>query len=64
MRKLNLPPEYLLLNRIHWGVNSILARLRATANWHRIALDLRGGPPATELGRLERPFIEASPFLS
>lgn len=64
MRKLNLPPEYLLLNRIHWGVNSILARLRATANWHRIAWDLRGGPPATELGRAERPFIETSPFLA
>ncbi len=64
MRKLNLPPDYLLLNRIHWGVNSILARLRATANWHRIALDLRGGPPATELGRIERPFIAASPFLA
>ena len=64
MRKLNLPPDYLLLNRIHWGVNSILGRLRATANWRRILLDLRGGPPATELGRAERPFIEASPFLA
>jgi predicted unusual protein kinase regulating ubiquinone biosynthesis (AarF/ABC1/UbiB family) len=64
MRKLNLPPDYLLLNRIHWGVNSILGRLRATANWYRIVLDLRGGPPATELGRIERPFIEASPFLA
>jgi predicted unusual protein kinase regulating ubiquinone biosynthesis (AarF/ABC1/UbiB family) len=63
MRKLNLPPDYLLLNRIHWGVNSILGRLRATANWHRITKDLRGGPPATELGQIERPFIEASPFL-
>lgn len=64
MRKLNLPPDYLLLNRIHWGVNSILGRLRATANWHRITLELRGGPPTTELGRIERPFIEASPFLA
>jgi predicted unusual protein kinase regulating ubiquinone biosynthesis (AarF/ABC1/UbiB family) len=64
MRKLNLPPEYLLLNRIHWGVNSILGRLGARANWHRIAWELRGGPPATELGRIERPFIEASPFLA
>jgi predicted unusual protein kinase regulating ubiquinone biosynthesis (AarF/ABC1/UbiB family) len=64
MRKLNLPPEYLLLNRIHWGVNSILGRLGARANWYRIAWELRGGPPATELGRIERPFIEASPFLA
>lgn len=64
IRKINLPPDYLLLNRIHWGVNSILGRLRATANWHQIALELRGGPPATELGRIERSFIEASPFLA
>jgi predicted unusual protein kinase regulating ubiquinone biosynthesis (AarF/ABC1/UbiB family) len=64
MRKLNLPPEYLLLNRIHWGVNSILGRLGARANWHRIMLELRGGPPATDLGRVERPFIDASPFLA
>lgn len=64
MRKLNLPPEYLLLNRIHWGVNSILGRLGASANWYRIALELRGGPPATELGKIERPFIDASPFLT
>ncbi|MGH8908927.1 MAG: ABC1 kinase family protein [Egibacteraceae bacterium] len=64
MRKLNLPPEYLLLNRIHWGVNSILGRLGARANWHRIGLELRGGAPATALGRIERPFIDASPFLA
>ncbi len=64
MRKVNLPPDYLLLNRIHWGVNSILGRLGASANWHRIALELRGGPPATELGAIERPFIDASPFLA
>ena len=27
LRKLNLPPDYLTLNRIQWGVNSILGRL-------------------------------------
>ncbi|MCP4202280.1 MAG: hypothetical protein GY769_10135, partial [bacterium] len=29
MRKLNMPPEYLLLNRITFGLNSIMAKLDA-----------------------------------
>ena len=63
LRKLNLPPDYLLLNRIQWGVNSVLGRLRATANWHRIAREFwDDAEPATPLGALERPFIDASPY--
>ena len=65
LRRLNLPPDYLLLNRISWGVNSILARLGATANWHRIAMEMTGdGPPATALGWEEDDFISASPFVA
>ncbi|HUH08300.1 MAG TPA: AarF/ABC1/UbiB kinase family protein [Egibacteraceae bacterium] len=65
LRKLNLPPDYLLLNRIQWGVNSILGRLRATANWHRILLELWGeAQPSTDLGREEHQFIRDSPHLA
>jgi predicted unusual protein kinase regulating ubiquinone biosynthesis (AarF/ABC1/UbiB family) len=65
LRQLNLPPDYLVLNRIQWGVNSILARLGARANWYRIALELMGqAPPATPLGQEEEAFIAASPFLA
>lgn len=65
LRKLNLPPDYLLLNRIQWGVNSILGRLRATGNWYRITNEFwEGAEPASELGALERPFIDASPYLA
>ena len=61
--ELNLRPDYLLLNRIQWGFNSLLGRLRATANWHRIALELWGrAPPATPLGEEEHAFIAASPY--
>jgi predicted unusual protein kinase regulating ubiquinone biosynthesis (AarF/ABC1/UbiB family) len=63
LRKLNLPADYLTLNRIQWGVNSILGRLQARANWHRILLEFWGdGPPGSALGEQERAFIEASPF--
>lgn len=63
LRYLNLPPDYLTLNRIQWGVNSILGLLRARRNWQRILLEFwDDAPPATDLGREERPFIDASPF--
>jgi len=52
-----------MLNRIQWGVNSILGRLRATANWYRISDEfLCDGPPATELGAEEAAFMVASAF--
>ena len=65
LRKVNLPPEYLLLNRISFGVNSILASLGARANWRRITQELwYGGDPATDLGREEAAFVSASAFLA
>lgn len=33
MKMLNTPPEWLLINRVHWGLNSVLGRLNATADW-------------------------------
>ncbi|CAN5768170.1 AarF/ABC1/UbiB kinase family protein [soil metagenome] len=63
LRQLNLPPDYLLLNRIQWGVNSILGRLSANANWYRISDEfMADGPPSTPLGEQEAPFIAASPL--
>lgn len=32
-RKMTLPPEWLLLNRLQWGMNAVLAKLGATAPW-------------------------------
>ena len=37
MRKLNMPGEFVLLNRINFGLNSIFARLDACENFHRIS---------------------------
>jgi predicted unusual protein kinase regulating ubiquinone biosynthesis (AarF/ABC1/UbiB family) len=65
LRRLNLPADYLLLNRIQWGVNSVLARLRARNNWHRISREwLHGWEPATEVGREEADFIAEHPDLA
>ncbi|MDX1658188.1 MAG: AarF/ABC1/UbiB kinase family protein [Nitriliruptorales bacterium] len=59
LRKLNLPPDYLLLNRIQWGINSVLGRLHATNHWRAIRDELVvGTPPVTELGKLDQQWWE------
>ena len=54
LRRLNLPSDYLLLMRIHVGLNSVLGRLRARNDWRAIRDEyVEGGPPATPLGELD-----------
>ena len=38
LRKLNMPPEYVMLNRITFGLNSLMAKLGAKENWRRLSL--------------------------
>ena len=55
LRKMNLPADYLLLNRIQWGVNSVLGRLRATNDWRAIRDEFtKFTEPATPLGEEDR----------
>ncbi len=56
MKWFNLPPAFVVLNRIQWGLNAVLAGLNATNNWRAISDELWPfveGPPATPLGKLE-----------
>lgn len=56
-RKLNMPADFVLVNRLQWGLNSILGQLHATGNWHRIMREyLYDDPPSTELGRRSAQF--------
>ncbi|MCG8417862.1 MAG: AarF/ABC1/UbiB kinase family protein [Proteobacteria bacterium] len=51
-KELNMPPDFVFVNRIHWGVISILSTLGAAGNWHRIQREfLFGEAPSTEMGR-------------
>lgn len=60
LRALNMPPDYLLLNRIHWGVNSVLGRLCAENDWRGIRAEyVEGAPPATPLGEEDRAWWES-----
>ena len=51
---LDMPPSFVLLDRVVWGLSSMLGRLHAR-NWWRGILEeyLHGTPPMTELGRAE-----------
>ncbi|MBA3652728.1 MAG: AarF/ABC1/UbiB kinase family protein [Actinobacteria bacterium] len=52
----NLPPAFVLIQRINLGMSAVLAHLHAAGNWRAIAEEIWpfvDGPPSTELGRQE-----------
>jgi predicted unusual protein kinase regulating ubiquinone biosynthesis (AarF/ABC1/UbiB family) len=52
--KLNMPPSFVILDRVVWGVSGILGRLGAEAGWRAIVAEYRkAAPPSTELGAAE-----------
>jgi hypothetical protein len=56
-KQMNMPHDFVLVNRIQWGVYSILAQLKATGNWHHIHREyLDHAEPRTELGRADRSY--------
>jgi predicted unusual protein kinase regulating ubiquinone biosynthesis (AarF/ABC1/UbiB family) len=53
-RVLNVPPSFVVLQRITLGLMGLFARLEATANWRRIAMEMWpfvSAPPSTATGR-------------
>jgi hypothetical protein len=59
----NLPPPFVILQRINIGLLAILGRLEATANWRRIAEEMwpiTDGAASTELGRQEQDWWSAA----
>jgi predicted unusual protein kinase regulating ubiquinone biosynthesis (AarF/ABC1/UbiB family) len=54
MRAANVPPTFVIIQRINLGLYAIFGQLHATANWRRISEEIWPsveGPPSTELGR-------------
>ena len=53
IKVLNMPPSYVILDRVVWGVSAILGRLEATSNWRGVLAEYRkDAPPSTELGHI------------
>jgi len=51
IRKLNMPPSYVILDRVVWGISALLGRMRARANWRALLAEYRKNePPSTPLG--------------
>jgi predicted unusual protein kinase regulating ubiquinone biosynthesis (AarF/ABC1/UbiB family) len=58
VNQFTLPPETILIRRMHGIVGVVLAQLRAAADWGAIAAEyLHSEPPATELGQAEAEFF-------
>jgi predicted unusual protein kinase regulating ubiquinone biosynthesis (AarF/ABC1/UbiB family) len=61
-RAANVPPAFVITQRINLGLTAVLGRLRATANFRRIAEELWpfvAGPPSTPMGEAEAAWLEA-----
>ena len=53
MRQLNVPPAFVVVQRITLGLMGLFARLEAEANWQAISRELwpfTAGPPSTPMG--------------
>jgi predicted unusual protein kinase regulating ubiquinone biosynthesis (AarF/ABC1/UbiB family) len=54
MKVLDMPPSFVLLDRVVWGVSALMGRLGARNRWRAILDEYRhDGPPATPLGEQE-----------
>jgi predicted unusual protein kinase regulating ubiquinone biosynthesis (AarF/ABC1/UbiB family) len=56
----NLPPAFVITQRINLGLTAILGQLGARANWRRVAEELWpfvGGPPSTPMGEAEAAWL-------
>jgi predicted unusual protein kinase regulating ubiquinone biosynthesis (AarF/ABC1/UbiB family) len=60
LKAANVPPSFVIIQRINMGLYAILGQLHATRNWRRIANELWpfvGGPPSTPLGEEEAAWL-------
>jgi predicted unusual protein kinase regulating ubiquinone biosynthesis (AarF/ABC1/UbiB family) len=63
--QVKMPPDFVFVNRIQWGVYSILGQLAARGNFHRIHAEyLHEAEPASELGRLDAAYRKSRPALA
>ncbi|MBK5286906.1 MAG: AarF/ABC1/UbiB kinase family protein [Acidimicrobiia bacterium] len=60
MRHANVPPAFVVVQRVNLGLFAVLAQLGATADWRSVGEELWpwvNGPPSSALGELEAEWI-------
>ena len=59
IEQLNMPPSFVILDRVVWGVSAILGKLEASGPWRSMLLEyIADGEPATEMGAAEAAWHE------
>ncbi len=54
IEQIDMPPSFVMLDRVVWGVSALLGKLELEAPWRAMLLEYQaGGPPATALGSAE-----------
>ncbi len=54
IEQLDMPPSFLMLDRVVWGVSALLGKLELEGPWRAMLLEYRAdAPPATPLGEAE-----------
>jgi predicted unusual protein kinase regulating ubiquinone biosynthesis (AarF/ABC1/UbiB family) len=54
IKTLNMPPSYVILDRVVWGFSALFGKMEVTANWGRVLSEYIGdAPPSTALGKIE-----------
>jgi predicted unusual protein kinase regulating ubiquinone biosynthesis (AarF/ABC1/UbiB family) len=54
IKSLNMPPSYVILDRVVWGFSALFGKMEVTANWGRLLSEyINDAPPSTELGRID-----------
>jgi len=60
IEQLNLPPSFVILDRVVWGVSAILGKLEAHGPWRAMLLEYTAdGDPATDMGAAEAAWFNA-----
>lgn len=54
IEQLNVPPSFVILDRVVWGINAILGKLEVSGPFRAMLLEyIAGGEPATDIGAAE-----------
>ena len=62
IKKLNMPPSYVILDRVVWGMSALFGRMGVTHRWGDLLDEyLHGAPPSTALGRAEAGWQRSQP---